>query len=65
VAGDGIDASVSSPHPHSPSLPSEQSGEHFCLNSEVPLSSRSQAKHQWLTPIILATQKAEIKRISV
>jgi hypothetical protein len=23
------------------------------------------AKHQWLTPVILATQEAEIRRISV
>jgi hypothetical protein len=26
---------------------------------------KSQARHQWLTPIILATQEAEIRRLAV
>jgi energy-converting hydrogenase Eha subunit A len=33
---------------------------------KVPILKRKkQARHQWLTPIILATQEAEIRRIVV
>jgi hypothetical protein len=39
----------------------------FSLDAVVPFSFKKQtwAGHQWLTPIILATQEAEIRRITV
>jgi hypothetical protein len=34
-------------------------------DQEIPLKTDKPAWHQWLTPLILATQEAEIRRISV
>jgi hypothetical protein len=35
----------------------------FCCKKSF--KERKEDRHQWLTPVILATQKAEIRRISV
>jgi hypothetical protein len=32
---------------------------------KIPMKTRSEAKHQWLMPVILATWEAEIRRIVV
>jgi hypothetical protein len=38
---------------------------HLCLNFLVLFTRNLAARHWWLTPVILATQETEIRRIMV